>query len=69
MFIQKKSGESRVLSTNRFDGDSTKINEAKLSEKAQTLNIKELKDTLRHPEYFSNLRLIFVYLDKTLTKL
>ncbi len=69
MFIQKKSSESRVLSTDRLDGDSTKINEAKLSEKAQTLNIKELKDTLRHPEYFSNLRLIFVYLDKTLTKL
>lgn len=69
VFIQKKSNESRVLSTHRFDQDTGKINEAKLSEKAHMLNIKALKDTLRHPEYLSNLRLIFVNLDKTLTKL
>ena len=65
VFVQKKPSDSRILSTNRFEG----INEAKLSEKALTLNIKALKDTLRHPEYLNNLRLIFVNLDKTLTKL
>lgn len=69
MFITKKIDESRALSTSRFGEDLGKINEAKLSEKAHTLNIKELKDTLRHPDYLNNLRLIFVNLDKTLTKL